>query len=199
MNLKRLLNIRPKPGASIPELREAIGAAETARAEANQRAESLMAQRAAIVQAPDWTGPSYAVCRNAASVARRFPVQQRHVAMTFQHHAEVAALPPDQAEAMLERAASEGLSTRALRAEVGKLRNAAGLALEKEALRTARATYFAVESLDYHEREGLEAQEATLFPNVPEVGAGALRSALGASVFLPSLDGTAPIWRWPAE
>jgi len=26
MNLKRLLNIRPKPGASIAELREAIGA-----------------------------------------------------------------------------------------------------------------------------------------------------------------------------
>lgn len=84
-------------------------------------------ERAAIVQAPDWTGPSYAVCRNAASVARRFPAQQRHGDMTFQHHAEVAALPPEQAEAMLERAASEGLSTRALRAEVGKLRNAAAI------------------------------------------------------------------------
>ena len=49
MNLKRLLNIRPKPGASIPELRDAIGAADTARAEAMAKAESLLAQRGAVL------------------------------------------------------------------------------------------------------------------------------------------------------
>ncbi len=83
--------------------------------------------RAAIVQAPDWTGPNYGVCRRAAVVARRFPPDKRVVNTTFGHHHEVAALPHDKAEALLERAASEGLSTRVLRAEVGKIRNAASI------------------------------------------------------------------------
>lgn len=84
-------------------------------------------ERAAIVQAPDWTGPSYDTCRRAAVVAREFQTCRRLHNLSWSHHAEVAALPREQAEAMLERAASEGLSTRALRAEVGKLRNAAAI------------------------------------------------------------------------
>jgi hypothetical protein len=71
--------------------------------------------RAAIVQAPDWTGPSYQTCREAARVARQFPAPKRQVDLTFGHHQEVAALPHDQAEALLERAASEGLSSRVQR------------------------------------------------------------------------------------
>lgn len=84
-------------------------------------------ERAAIVQAPDWTGPSYQTCRNAAAIAKRFEVSRRRDSLAFTHHAEVAALPAEQAEALLERAASEGLSTRALRAEVGRVRNAAAI------------------------------------------------------------------------
>ena len=87
--------------------------------------------RAAIVQAPDWTGPSYETCRRAAVVARQFETCRRLHNLSWSHHAEVAALPHDQAEALLERAASEGLSTRALSvARIAcrekKLRQAAG-------------------------------------------------------------------------
>jgi hypothetical protein len=76
--------------------------------------------RAAIVQAPDWTGPSYQTCREAARVARQFQAPKRQAGLTFKHHQEVAALPEDQAEALLERAASEGLSTRAPRCRTWK-------------------------------------------------------------------------------
>ena len=89
--------------------------------------EARYGQRKAVVTAPDWEGPSYQVCKNAARVARRFPFEQRHGDITFGHHAEVAALPPDEADALLDRAETEGLSTRALRAEVGKRRNAAAI------------------------------------------------------------------------
>ncbi len=88
--------------------------------------------RAAIVQAQDWTGPSYQVCMYAASVCRRFPTtSRRREVLTFNHHAEVAALPHDQAEALLERAAPEWLSTRVLRSVVAEFRNAAPSALHR--------------------------------------------------------------------
>ena len=61
-------------------------------------------ERAAIVQAPDWTGPSYQTCREAARVARQFRPAERQAGLTFKHHQEVAALPAEQAEAMLEQA-----------------------------------------------------------------------------------------------
>lgn len=90
------------------------------------------------MQAPDWPGPSYQTCKDAAVVARHFPPAKRSGATTFQHHREVAALPREQAEAILERAASEGLSTRALRAEVGKLRNATAVGAPPEPIRSGQ-------------------------------------------------------------
>lgn len=80
--------------------------------------------RKAIVTAPDWNGPTYNSCVEAARVARRFPPQQRQVNLAFAHHQEVAALPQQDAAKALSRAAAEGLSARDLRAEVGKLRDA---------------------------------------------------------------------------
>jgi hypothetical protein len=70
---------------------------------------------AAIVQSPDWIGPSYQTCKVAAVVARRFQAEKRSADLTFRHHAEVAALPHDQAEALPERTVAEGFSTRSLR------------------------------------------------------------------------------------
>jgi hypothetical protein len=71
--------------------------------------------RAAIVQAPNWTGPSYQTCKDAACASRMFPPEKRNGATTFLHHCEVVALPHDQAEALPERTVAEGFSTRALR------------------------------------------------------------------------------------
>lgn len=82
-------------------------------------------ERVAIVRSPEWDGPTYETCRNAASISRRFPEEQRHRAVTFAHHREVAALAPAEADALLDEAEAQSWSTRELRAEVAKRRNAA--------------------------------------------------------------------------
>jgi hypothetical protein len=55
---------------------------------------------------------------NMAYVASRFEISRRREKLSFSHHAELAALPPDEQERWLDRAQSEGLSSRRLRAEV---------------------------------------------------------------------------------
>lgn len=57
--------------------------------------------RAAIMSAPEWTGPSYKTCRNYAVVARRFPIERRRHGVSFAVHAEFAALEDAQAEERL--------------------------------------------------------------------------------------------------
>jgi hypothetical protein len=56
----------------------------------------------AIVEAEDWEGPAYQTCRNAASIANAFELSRRRDNLTFRHHAEVSALPPDEADALLD-------------------------------------------------------------------------------------------------
>jgi dsDNA-binding SOS-regulon protein len=58
--------------------------------------------RKAIVKADDWQGPSFQTCANAASVCKKFETSRRREALSFNHHAEVAALPPDEADALLD-------------------------------------------------------------------------------------------------
>jgi hypothetical protein len=80
------------------------------------------------VTAADWDGPSFQTLMNASAVARRFETSRRREALGFSHHAEVAPLPAAQADALLDAAEAEGWSTRVLRAEVGKVRNAGAIA-----------------------------------------------------------------------
>ncbi len=47
-------------------------------------------------------GPAYESCRAAARVARDFETSRRRDLLSFQHHCELAALPPDEAEALLD-------------------------------------------------------------------------------------------------
>ncbi len=47
-------------------------------------------------------GPAYESCRAAARVARDFETSRRRDLLSFQHHRELAALPPDEAEALLD-------------------------------------------------------------------------------------------------
>jgi hypothetical protein len=50
----------------------------------------------------DWTGPEQRTLDNYASVARRFPVSRRRESVSFAHHVELAALPPDEQEEWLD-------------------------------------------------------------------------------------------------
>jgi hypothetical protein len=52
--------------------------------------------------AEDWEGPSYQGCIDAGTVARAFEITRRHVDLSFAHHREVAALPPAEADALLD-------------------------------------------------------------------------------------------------
>jgi hypothetical protein len=72
------------------------------------------------------TGLDYQTLRNYATVARRFEPSRRRDALTFQHHADVCALPDDQQDGWLDRAAEAGWSCGELRRQ---RRAAAGTAL----------------------------------------------------------------------
>jgi hypothetical protein len=201
MNLKRLLNIRPKPGASIAELREAIGAADTARADATTRAESLMAQRGALLL----DGAAEEVSRHEIALTNARDDAARASAL---HDALVARLAEAEraerravfttklAEAETANAAWRAFMNNAYPALARKL--AAGLKLEAEAIRAAGTCYYAFHELAPPEREGLEpSQGPDLLPNPPHIGPAFRREPLGPRIVLPSPDGTAHYW--PAE
>jgi hypothetical protein len=84
--------------------------------------------RKAIVDDPNWRGPSFQTCANAASVCRAFETSRRREVLNFGHHAEVAALDVKEADRLLDWAqatiATTGKprSTKDLRREVGQLR-----------------------------------------------------------------------------
>lgn len=59
-------------------------------------------ERMAIVEAEDWDGPAYQTCFNAANVAQKFELNRRRLSLSFKHHAEVASLPADEADALLD-------------------------------------------------------------------------------------------------
>lgn len=63
----------------------------------------------------------YQTLRNYAWVARRFPIGRRRARLTFQHHAEVAALPVEDQDRWLSRAEELSWTTKQLR---GALREA---------------------------------------------------------------------------
>lgn len=71
---------------------------------------------------PTWDGPSYKVCQDCAWVTKSFKPSRRHEGLTFQHHREVAALQPVEADRLLDIAHSQALSTRQLRVAVHRAR-----------------------------------------------------------------------------
>ncbi len=73
-------------------------------------------------QAMDATELDYGTLRDAKWVSSQFELSCRHDNLSFKHHREVAALPHVQADAILDRAESEGLSTREVRQLVRQLR-----------------------------------------------------------------------------
>jgi hypothetical protein len=77
------------------------------------------------------TGYDVQSLMNMAYVASRFEVSRRRPGLSFSHHAELAALAPEDQELWLDRAEAGGLSVRSLRSELRKVRqrSAARLAL----------------------------------------------------------------------
>jgi hypothetical protein len=61
------------------------------------------------------TSLDYQTLRNYAWVSRRFEVSRRREGLSFQHHAEVAALPEAEQDTWLSRAESHGWSRNELR------------------------------------------------------------------------------------
>jgi hypothetical protein len=80
----------------------------------------------AKVAAEGLFGKEFQGLMDVASVCRAFPTSRRREALTFTHHREVAALPPEEADTLLVRAEDERLSTRELRKEVLRHRLARG-------------------------------------------------------------------------
>jgi hypothetical protein len=198
MNLKRLLNIRPKSGASIPELREAIGATETARAEAMAKAESLLAQRGTVlIDGTDAEISRHEIALNAArdDAGRASALHEALVTRLAEAERDErrAVFTTKLAEAETANAAWRAFMQNAYPALARKL--AAGLKLEAEAIRAAGTCYYAFLEVPPHEREGLEfSHHPDMLPNPPDVGATYGRHALGPRVELPALDGSAPYW-----
>lgn len=77
-------------------------------------------------QALDATDYTYQTLADAAWVAGKIESSRRKENLTFSHHKEVAKLEPEEQDELLNRAASEGLSVRALRTEVNQRKNAIG-------------------------------------------------------------------------
>jgi hypothetical protein len=66
----------------------------------------------------DVTALDYQTLRNYAWVARAFPVSRRRDKLSFQHHAEVAALPEPEQDLWLKRADGERWSKSELRRRI---------------------------------------------------------------------------------
>jgi hypothetical protein len=83
-------------------------------------------------EAMEVTGLTYQTLADAKWAASRFDISCRHENLSFKHHREVAALPPAQADALLSRAESEGLSARDVRALVKASKPRAKPAVHRE-------------------------------------------------------------------
>lgn len=74
-------------------------------------------------QVIDAVGLDYQTVRNYAWVARRFEMSRRRDTLSFQHHAEVASLPPGEQDHWLDRAEDLGWSRNRLRQEIRNKRS----------------------------------------------------------------------------
>ncbi len=100
--------------------------------------ESRYGERKAIVENEDWQGPSFQTCMNVGSVCKAFTTSRRREVLGFSHHVEVADLPSDEADALLdwceETIATVGKprSVRELRREASRRQKEARCAIPEE-------------------------------------------------------------------
>ena len=70
------------------------------------------------------TGYDVQTLMNMVYVASRFDISRRRAQLSFSHHAELAALDPDEQDHWLQRAEADRLSVRCLRQELRSQRKA---------------------------------------------------------------------------
>lgn len=58
--------------------------------------------RKALVESEEWTGPAYQTCRNAGAIAAVFETSRRRDVVPFHQHAELASLPAEEADRLLD-------------------------------------------------------------------------------------------------
>jgi hypothetical protein len=90
------LNCRDPAGVTHPQGVKLLGA-EMKRRIRRHSFPALCAN--ALIEVEDWEGPSFQACKDAASVCRSFETSWRSDVLFFQHCREVAALPPNEADA----------------------------------------------------------------------------------------------------
>jgi hypothetical protein len=94
--------------------------------------------RRRITEDPDWDGPAYQTCANAAAVCRAFEISRRREALGFSHHEVVAALAPAEQDKLLDQAEREGWSRQQLRDAVCSTKPVVCGAVRSIASRTRR-------------------------------------------------------------
>ncbi len=77
-------------------------------------------------------GLAFKTLANAASVSRAFEPSRRRELLSFAHHAEVASLPPEDADALLANAEADDMSRSTFRAEAIKRKTVLGLYVPRE-------------------------------------------------------------------
>ena len=92
------------------------------------------AYRQRYMAALESTPLDYQTLRNYAWVARHVEMSRRRDKLSFQHHAEVAALPPDEQHRWLERAEERGWSRNELRRRLAAERRPGAPMIEPESV-----------------------------------------------------------------
>lgn len=127
--------------------------------------------RKALLESPDWTGPSYKTCEIYAQVAKRYKQPtSRLVGLSFAHHQEAVFLPAERRQALLEQAEAKRWSSRTVREQA---RQIAGKGSEDKAPKTTfraepvepRVT---IEAERDNTAEAVEVAEQTFAAPLPE-------------------------------
>ncbi|AZM51497.1 antibiotic biosynthesis protein [Streptomyces sp. WAC 01529] len=100
-------------------------------------------------------GLQYQTLRNYAWVSRRFEVERRRHALSFQHHAELASLHVEEQDAWLDRAERMKWSTKQLRHALKAQRE--GTTQEPEAVATTRRLAVPDNRLQWWHKAAVEA------------------------------------------
>ncbi len=69
-------------------------------------------------QAIEVTGKAAGTLMNSVWVGEKIPIERRHEKLSFAHHQEVAALPPEEQDQWLDKAEIEDLSSKQLRQHI---------------------------------------------------------------------------------
>lgn len=80
-------------------------------------------ERKKLVDSDDWDGPSFSTCMMAGSTAKTFETFRRRKVLSYGHHLEVAALPIEEQDKLLDECEREGHSIMRLRQRVKEVKS----------------------------------------------------------------------------